>query len=101
MDPLPHIEARYREIIDTFERSHVTERTGFYVAVMDIKWLLAEIDRLRGNEAEIARLQKAEVGVCASCGRDDRVVYFDREAMVCADYDDCWAASRARDAEMG
>jgi hypothetical protein len=54
-----------------------------------------------GQKAEIARLQKARVGVCASCGRSDRVVYFDREAMVCADFDDCWAACQVRDRNVG
>lgn len=71
----------------------------------DIDRLRATVDQLREEvasaQAENARLQQAVVGRCASCERTNRVVYFDREALVCADYHDCWAACVAAWANQG
>lgn len=76
----------------------VENQTGWQRAKPDVLYLLDLVDQLR---ADHARLQQAVVGACASCGRTNRVVYFDREALVCADYDDCWAACVAAWANQG
>ncbi len=61
----------------------------------EIAEMIARQDDLK---SEIARLQKSTLGRCASCGRWNVIVSFDREAMICVDFDACWAVCRENDA---
>jgi hypothetical protein len=55
------------------------------------------LDALRDTDDELGRLRQATVGECANCERAGVVVYFDREALVCADYEACVAFCAGRD----
>jgi hypothetical protein len=55
------------------------------------------LDALRDTDDELLRVRQATVGRCANCAREGVVVYFDREALVCANYDACVAFCAGRD----
>lgn len=65
------------------------------IAEADVDTLL---DALRDTDDQLQRLQRATVGRCANCEREGVIVYFDREALVCADDDTCVAFCAGRDA---